>query len=230
MANRKYHFFDKPLGYLGQLMSEDELLYADFEHVTIAVRGVPFRALDSNNIQPETIRANLLRVTDVSDSDETFCDHCDENLAVAFAVPEALVRETHTWFSDTYISHVMSALMTCTIRHSRGKEAPVMLLNISRNISEVVICRDGLLLFANHYRTSGAEDVLYYTLAVLENLQLKHDLMAIRCVGSGAADVAPVLKTYIQDVSHVLLSEILFPSDFPVVESTDLICLNQCAS
>jgi len=105
--DRKFHFFDKPLGYLAQLVQDDEMLYADFSSVQIAVRGVPFIALRPTEAGRETTVARLQEVTDISYSDEIFTDVTDEGIVIAFALPQAFSSEAHAWFSDAAIIHVM---------------------------------------------------------------------------------------------------------------------------
>ena len=227
---RKYHFFDKPLGYLPKLIGDDDLLYADFDSVMLAVRGVPFAAMDPKYANTSTMLEKLRAVTEISETDALFCDVSDENFAVAFALPEIFVRETHAWFSDTQISHAMTALMTLSIKHSRNHSEPILFINISSGLAEFVLCHDGLLLFANHYQVAGSEDVLYYTLAILQNLHVPQDQVVVRCAGQGAAMAIPVLQSYLKDVQSFSDPEINVPADFPLIDAADLIFLTQCAS
>jgi len=229
-TDRKYHFFDKPLGYLGQLIGDEDLLYADFEHVHIAVRGVPFVVLKPGEADHHTIETRLQEVTDISQLDEIYSDITDEELVVAFALPQVFAREAHAWFSDATISHVISSLMMCTIKHSRGMAEPLMLINVSPGFTELILCNQSRLLFANHYRSSGPEDVLYYALAVLQNLGMPGDQVVIKCAGPVALNTLPVLQTYLPHTHFFSFPEVHPRSDYPSVDTVDLICVEKCAS
>lgn len=229
-ADRKYHFFDKPLGYLGQLVSDDALLYEDFAQVSIAVRGVPYVALKPDEATHVLIETRLQEVTDISQQDEIYSDITDEGIVVAFALPQAFARETHGWFSDATISHVMSSLLMCMIKHSRAMAEPVMLVNTSPGFCELIFCTKGQLLFANHYRVNGPEDVMYYVLAVLQNLKVTGDDVVIKCAGPNAVHVLPVLQPYLPHIHFFSFGEINPGSDYPQVDTADLICVAKCAS
>lgn len=229
-ADRKYLFFDKPLGYLNQLVSDDALLYEDFAQVSVAVRGVPFVALRPGEASQALIETRLQEVTDISKQDEIYSDITDEGIVVAFALPQAFARETHGWFSDATISHVMSSLMMCTIKHSRAMAEPVMLVNTSHTFCELIFCNQGQLVFANHYRVTGPEDVMYYVLAILQNLQMTGAEVVVKCAGPNAVHVLPVLQTYLPQIHFFSFGEINPGSDYPQVDTADLICVAKCAS
>ncbi len=229
-TDRKFHYFDKPLGYLGQLVGDDEMLYADFSHVHIAVRGVPFVALKPVEVNRESTVTRLQEVTDVSHSDEIFTDVTDEDIVIAFALPQAFSAEAHAWFSEASIIHVISALIMYEIKYSRAHTEPVMLLNVSSQFTELILCHQGQLLFVNHYRTLGPEDVLYYALAILQNLHLQSEHVIIKCAGTAATHALPVLQTYMPHTELFSFPDINPRSDYPNVETIDLICVSKCAS
>jgi hypothetical protein len=230
LADRRYHFFDKPLGYLGKLTAEDELLYADFDRTVIAVRGVPFIALTPEESDPETAARHLEKVTDLSHADEIFTDLMEEQLAVSFVLPQVFASEAHAWFSEATIIHLMSALMSCAIRHSVGMTEPFMLLNASPGLVELILCRNGQLLFANHYRTTGPADVLYYSLAVLNQLRFGNDEVVVKCSGPQATETLASLEAYLPHTHFFSFPEVQPRSDYPQVETVDLTCIEKCAS
>lgn len=229
-ADRKYHFFDKPLGYLGQLIGDDDLLFADFDQVQIAVRGVPFIVLKPEESDHETVVHRLQEVTDISHADEIFTDITDEGIVVAFALPQRFAQEVHAWFSGASIIHAMSALMMCTLRLSRTIETPMMLVNVSAGLVELVVCQSGRLFHTNHYRITGPEDVLYYVLAVVQNLKMQHDQIVVHCSGPEVLHALPVLQTYLPHTHLFTYPDINPRSDYPAVDTADLICISKCAS
>jgi hypothetical protein len=116
------------------------------------------------------------------------------------------------------------------MKQSRDIVQPTMLLNISAGFTEVVVCHNGQFLFANHYRTEAPEDVLYYALAVLQNLRLESDQAIVNCSGHGVSGSLPVLQTYLPQARSFAYPDINPRSDYPLVETTDLISITKCAS
>jgi hypothetical protein len=230
VADRKFHFFDKPLGYLDRVTADDDLLYADFSSVRLAVRGVPFVMMRAEDASHDAVVARLQEITDLSKSDEIFTDITDEGLAIAFALPQVFASEVHVWFSEASIIHLISALVICGMKYSHGLAQPVMMLNVSDGFTEVILCDNGRLLFANHYKTQGHEDVLYYALAVLQNLRIESDKVLVRCSGPAAIHAVQFLQTYISQVQHFSYPGIDYRDDYPQVETLDLISIARCAS
>jgi hypothetical protein len=116
------------------------------------------------------------------------------------------------------------------MKYSHGLAQPVMMLNVSDGFTEVILCDSGRLLFANHYKTQGHEDVLYYALAVLQNLRIESDKVLVRCSGPAALHAVQFLQTYISQVQHFSYPGIDYRDDYPQVETLDLISIARCAS
>jgi hypothetical protein len=229
VTDNKYHLFDKPLGYLGRLIGDDDLLYADFEKVCIAVRAVPFTALPSGQAD-DFMRSKLLEITDLSPADGIFCDEIDDQLSLAFALPEVFSREAHAWFSNARIMHVMSALVSQSLEFSQDFADYVLIVNVTHDLIEVVLCSGGALMFANHFRISGREDVLYYVLAVLRDQDVTTGRCHVICTGHDASQVVPQLSQYFTDIEMQLSNTRGTTADFPTTETRDLISILKCAS
>lgn len=211
-------------------MGMDELLYADFNHVQIAVRGVPFIAVRPDETERGHLFARLQAVTDIQKSDVLITDSGVKDVLCAFVLPELFVRETEGWFSGTKISHLISALISEAIRLSREHDERILLVNCSGSLAEMVLCDHGNLLFANHYHIAGPEDVLYYILAILDDFHLEALHVGVECIGPAADSVHLFLQSYLPRVGLFSFHEISPRSDFPRVESADLLCVAKCAS
>jgi hypothetical protein len=227
--NKKYHFFDRPLGYLEKLASEDEFLYADFEKVHIAVRGSAFTAIHPHEVNGININAKLRKVTDVGENDKVFSSRVDDDLVLAFSIPTVFEKEAHAWFSDATFGHIIAPLIRCFLDYSREVESHVLLINSSTGMAEIIVCEQGKLLYANHFRITTSEDILYFALAAIQNLKLNNEQLRVKCTGPQSTETGSVLQKYFPFVQPFTFGDMHRP-EFPQTDAADLICLSRCAS
>lgn len=226
-SGQRYHFFDRPLGYLDEVIAQDEILCADFEQVHLALRGIPFVMMPGLPIRKSEIRARLAEVTEINQHDQVFADKVDEHLAIGFAISQKFVEEAKTWFSQVQIHHVITAIISRMLGDPSLQTGLHMLLNAHQGFVEIVLCHNGRLAFANHYRISAQSDILYYVLAAAELREIPVADLQVCCSGTLAVDMVETLSVYLPQVR-------LYPDsvtgDVHETRIMDLISVAQCAS
>src|SRR5690606_28405292 len=104
-------------------------------------------------------------------------DRLSDQTSLAFVIPQALVQGIWTWFSGAQIGHIMAKLGAFALKHlSPG----TLLVNASHELTEVVVVSDQELLFANHFRTGSPDDILYYVMAVLDELEIDRGMISVK--------------------------------------------------
>jgi hypothetical protein len=229
LADSRYHFFDKPVDYLGDLIAEDPLLCAGFKDVYIAVRGVPFVVLEEAGVATDMAAGRLKGVTDLGHADRLFIDQAGGGLAIAYALPEMFLIEAQNWYSNVAVRHIMTSLVTTELEQSAYTDRKVVRVNITTDLAEIVCTRNGSLLFVNHYRVGGPEDTLYYVLAVLRQLDIAVDQAHVYCSGTATGITLPVLGRFLPHCTAETGGKGQV-AGFPVIETWDLITMLRCAS
>jgi hypothetical protein len=173
--------------------------------------------------------SQLSAITDIGPSDKILIDHTDSNLQIAFVVPQPFLDAANSWFSGAHFQHVMTTLVSWCIQYSGMTTDPVLLVNSGDGIVEIVLCNGGRMYFGNHYRISGAQDILYYVLAILEDQETPVDSVQVKCCGPAAAQTLDVLQDYLPRCDVFVYPGPAMPVGFPAVESGDLVSVLQCA-
>jgi hypothetical protein len=229
-ADKKYHLFDKPLGYLDRLIADDTLLCADFSTVRIAIRGVPFVVMQYDLPGQQFAESQLSGITDIGPSDTILLDETEVGIQIAFVVPQPFLDEASSWFSGASFQHIMTTLVSWCIEYSSTTTDPVLLVNAGDEIVEIVLCAAGRMYFANHYRITAAEDILYYVLAILEDQETPVDAVQVKCTGPAAEKTWKTLLNYLPRCDVFAFPGARAPIGFPAVESGDLMSVLQCES
>lgn len=225
-THKQYHFFDRPLGYLEDLVARDTLLCADFSSVKIALRGVPFILMPSSDFNIPNASGLLSEVTDISPADMVLKESVNEEIALVFAIPEIMVQSAWSWFSGAQIGHAMASMIKFALTKAAFSG---VLINTSEELAEIVITIAGALRFANHYRISAPQDVLYYVSAILEELETDRESISVRCCGQETAEVTRIMRSGFADCEAITFPDIP-ADDFPGIESTDLMSVLRCGS
>ncbi len=231
-GGKRRHFFDRPLASLNAIITANEVLFEPFVAVRIAVRGVPFVCVGADLAKsPEQRHHVLSQATTIAARDAVRYDiihvHNNISLAVVYAVPDAFIQECRIWYGNAAIAHVMTALVRCASDRSKQMPGPLFLVDISASWHEIVVCRDGDLLFANHFRAGTHNDLLYYLLAIAADLKIEAGDAKVRCIGARHPErAAAALKDYLPD-TEVLIAQ---ASEGRNPGLVDLISVARCAS
>jgi hypothetical protein len=79
-------------------------------------------------------------------------------------------------------------------------------LNLNLSSIEIIVFENKKLVFFNNFDTRTQEDVVYYTLFALEQLQLDPRKVSIQYINSNDRENIDVLKNYIFELSPLELN------------------------
>lgn len=180
--DEKYPYFQKPVGYLPGILDTNEPLFLEFSEVKLAFRGLPFFCTpDAESSVPEA--ESLATVTDIAHGDEIFVDRVGAmHMRLAYALPAAVVNEVRLYFANAELMHVLSShLYAGGVLLPAGKVTLYVILDKDRFELVAVSGRD--LLFINHFKWTEAADILYYIVAVMQEVDVGAGRLAV--VGAG---------------------------------------------
>ena len=100
-----------------------------------------------------------------------------------YGVPAALLEETGNRFKNASIFHAGSAFIESQIRLNKLESEATVSVLIRNQYFDVVITQGSDLKLYNSYRYHSSEDIMYYLLFTMEQLQLNPDQVAVRCYG-----------------------------------------------
>ena len=105
------------------------------------------------------------------------------NAHIIYGVPAALLEETGNRFKNASLFHAGSAFIESQIRLNKLQSEATVSVLIRNQYFDVVITHGSDLKLYNSYRFQSSEDIMYYLLFTMEQLQLNPDQVAVRCYG-----------------------------------------------
>jgi hypothetical protein len=125
------------------------------------------------------------------------------NLNVVFAISQQLYKRCEFYFKHFTFHHVTTPLLleSQRVHTALGQRASMHLAMFEHSFYCIVFGDNGLLL-CNEFQTAHAEDVLFYTLSIAQNLTLNLDDTALYFTGRGALKkkTQPLLAEYFKHV------------------------------
>lgn len=187
---------------LAQLAGHELLGRPGWAQVRLALTGRAFTLLPMPLFRPGDEAAALHLHHPLGPGEAArHCAHPDLDLVNVFAADAALAD----WLLATHgpqsrLLHHTSALLAGLL-HQRGPAAPRRLyLHLGQRELTLVVLDQQRLEFCNVFSFGSAEDVLYYTLLVMQELGLNPDQDELTIWGELTADSAlfELLRTYIR--------------------------------
>jgi len=141
--------------------------------------------------------------------------------AFVYGISQALLDKLNEFYGKVEGFHSGSIFLN-SIPVSNDK---VIHLNLYEHNLEIAVTGDSKIVFYNLFDTQTGEDILFYTLFALEQLNLDPNKAEVKCYGQllAGTKVFQALKKYIRFISPALKNE-----DF--LENYTLFNLPKCAS
>ncbi|MCB2409035.1 DUF3822 family protein [Hymenobacter lucidus] len=187
------------------LAAEHDLLgQTNWNQVRLAVQNRHFTLLPAPLFRPGD-EAAYLRLHHTVDADQESVGrymHSSMELVSVFAAERALVR----WFQATYptgrVLHQTSALLEGIIHQSEVAAPRRLYLSLGHQEVTIVAVRDKRLEFCNVFSFATPEDLIYYTILVMQELQLNPDQDAVVVWGDLMHDseLFTILRKYIRNI------------------------------
>ncbi len=124
-----------------------------------------------------------------------------DQVAIVYAIPILLKQYIEETFSSFNWSHFAFPLLE-SILTNNSKE-PLLTLHIQYNRFDIIYSKDRRLKFFNSYEYKSSEDLIYFLLYVMEQLDLDRETINVQLIGEfeEKSSIYELLFKYIRNVS-----------------------------
>lgn len=190
---------------LSRLISEEEALKKKYPSVVIGINSpmhtlVPAPLFDSGQGN-KYLEFNF----GMTGSGQVSSDRIEEiDASNVYAIPQGLLDIVHVNYRDAALFHRTSALIRAIYNHQNVNPAPAgIFLNVREEFIDLISFESGRLAYFNSYSCTSKEDMLYYTLYAIEQLNLRPDTAQLFIIGTidSGSESHRLLGQYIREVS-----------------------------
>ncbi|MBC8082251.1 MAG: DUF3822 family protein [Hymenobacter sp.] len=175
-----------------------------WNHVRLAIQNRHFTLLPAPLLRPgdEATYLRLHHTVDAQHETVFAYTHASQEVTSVFAAENELA----TWFRATYpagtLLHQTSALLEGLIHQSEPAAPRRFYLSIGHHELTIIVIRDKRPEFCNVFTFSSPEDLIYYTILVMQELQLNPDQDPVVVWGDLMHDseLFTILRKYIRHI------------------------------
>ena len=121
-----------------------------------------------------------------------------------YAIPQGLLDVVRVNYREAALFHRTSAMIRAIYNHQKVNPAPAAIfLNVREQFIDLTSIESDRLAYFNSYSCASKEDMLYYTLYAIEQLNLRPDSVQLFISGliDNGSESHRLLEQYIREVS-----------------------------
>lgn len=121
-----------------------------------------------------------------------------------YSIPRGLLDVIQVNYGEAALFHRTSAMIRAIYNHQIANHAPAdIFLNVRERFIDLTSFESGRLAYFNSYSCTSKEDMLYYTLYAIEQLNLRPDTVQLFISGiiDNGSESHRLLEQYIREVS-----------------------------
>jgi len=172
-------------GFFSRILEEDELLSAlQPDQVLLSVFSQQ-QTLIPNPLYSKDHLEEMLGITNsLNDGLDLYADEITSaNAHIVYAVPVNLLKEIGDQFKNAILFHGAKAVIESQLRLNKLESNSKVAVFVRNNYFDVVITKGKELKLFNSYPYQSSEDLMYYLLFTMEQLQLNPDQTTVTCYG-----------------------------------------------
>ncbi|GGF23867.1 DUF3822 family protein [Hymenobacter cavernae] len=190
---------------LQALTAEHELLrQAGWQQVRLAVQNRDFTLLPAPLFRPgdEATYLRLHHGLQLAEETLHYYEHTGLDMVSVFATEKSLSAWLQASYSTSCLLHQTSALIEGIVHQSKQSAPRQLYLHVNPQELTLVAVQGKRLEFCNIFPFSSAEDFIYYTILVMQELQLNPDQDSIVVWGDLLLDseLFTILRKYVRNV------------------------------
>jgi hypothetical protein len=190
---------------ISRLISEEEVLNKKYPSVVIGL-DTPMNTLVPAPLFDSEQNSKLLEFNfGMTGKGQVSADRIEEiDVYNVYSIPEGLLDLVHGNYREAALFHRTSAWIRAIYNHQKINPKPAgLFLNVREQFIDLASIEGGRLAYFNSFSGNSKEDMLYYTIYALEQLNLRPD--AVKLFISGKIDHGSeshrLLEQYIHEVS-----------------------------
>jgi len=172
-------------GFFSRILEEDELLSAlQPDQVLLSVFSQQ-QTLIPNPLYSKDHLEEMLGITNsLNDGLDLYADEITSaNAHIVYAVSVNLLKEIGDQFKNAILFHGAKAVIESQLRLNKLESNSKVAVFVRNNYFDVVITKGKELKLFNSYPYQSSEDLMYYLLFTMEQLQLNPDQTTVTCYG-----------------------------------------------
>lgn len=157
------------------------------------------------------------------------------NAMHVFALPELVFKMFRYWYPAAGFHHSGTAFINACLHEVKNTEGNSAFLNFNPLAFDIAIFKKDKLILKNTFEFQSPEDVLYYVLFVLEQLEISSQHISLKLSGDvyAGSENCSLLKKYFEKINFVSPPEnrnlVLPKGDLAFYQHFALLNLYQCA-
>ncbi len=118
-------------------------------------------------------------------------------------------------FGEFEYKHHSTVLINKLLAYSKENSEKQFFVHVSPNHIDIVVCKEGNLIFYNSFPYTTKEDFIYYILFVAEQLQMNPDSFQLTFIGNieKESDLYLITYTYVRNIHFMNLVNNFFVDD-----------------
>ncbi|MBK9399299.1 MAG: DUF3822 family protein [Bacteroidetes bacterium] len=168
-------------GAFTQLLEMDELLHQlQPQQVILSVYSTKHSLVPNPLFSKDQLKDILSLTSRIKDDDRFYADAVPSaNAHLVYAVPEELLKETGTIYKEAALYFAGSSFIENQLRLHKHESTPAVAVMVRPLNIDIAITHGSELKFFNSFPYQSSEDLIYYLLFSIEQLQLNADQVAV---------------------------------------------------
>ncbi len=137
------------------------------------------------------------------------CKLLFDDAALIYATELAYTQIVHDFFPKAVILPGVAAFSNFILPRYRNSSTSSMFLNINHDNFDLILLNDGKLIFCNNFSFKAVEDLIYYTIFVVDQLKVNQEKVELKLSGNVDlnSDLIKLLRKYIKNVEMLAIEQ-----------------------
>jgi hypothetical protein len=183
---------------LVEFINGDKYLSQDFQSISVAIVNSP-NTLVPISLYKEKDKYDLFSLNHDLD-DVILDDNIKNEIKNLYAVPESLNNTLNNLFPNAKIRSQSSILINNFLNHQNNKE--YLYLYVKDNFVNIILTKNDELIFQNKFSYQTKEDLLFYTLFCIQELNLSNEEIKTDVYGDISKEEFNILYEYIRNIDY----------------------------
>ena len=183
---------------LVEFINGDKYLSQDFQSISVSIVNFP-NTLVPISLYNEKDKNDLFSLNHELD-DVILDDNIKNEIKNLYAVPESLNNTLNNLFPNAKIRSQSSILINNFLNHQNNKE--YLYLYVKDNFVNIILTKNDELIFQNKFSYQTKEDLLFYTLFCIQELNLSNEEIKTDVYGDISKEEFNILYEYIRNIDY----------------------------
>ena len=213
---------NKNIEYISNIYNNKNILRNSFQSTSIGFAYFPNTLIPSSYFSKKEDNNMMLEFN--HDLQNTSIIEDKLNIVEAYniyAIPTPILDMINTFFPETKITSNSSTLIEYLAKYHTSRNDKKLFLSVGRDYIEIIIFKGGNLLLQNIFQYHNKEDVLYYVLFCMQELDLSTENDSVILLDNIRRndDIFSILYEYIRNISFIKRStEFSMPEELNNIE------------